>query len=637
MRAIKGRRTHRAAVRGALARGVTALVASFWLGSCGRVSDDGLSPADSVLNRALEQDDLAAAERALRSGANPNANLGVGTVLAKAVMSNDPALVGLVLKAGADPNLCPPDTWCPLTGALHAVHVDSTRINQDADRDTIAALLLRAGADPNGSPNDPSSPLQRAIELGRTRIATLLIEAGASPQGRAPKDGPLPAALKRGDHAMVRRLVAARTKLDPDPVLLKEIASNGDAESLDVALGLTRESTAGGECDLTAALAAATEKDCAECVRLLLAAGARYTLLEQYSSSFSTTWFEVIGKAGPTVLEVYAGNGLDPRAVDADNTTLLHFAAGLGKADSVKWLVSRGVPVDAPQATTLRTPLMFAAAGGYVEAVKALLDVGASAALHDAWGKTPKMLAAQVETRTAAYDEVVRLLHARGAVEYTGAQLPPSKYDAEVAGREHNDVTAGFYTQLPFLKPGLRFFGVYASRPSPNSVPVPIQIPARLTPAPGMLYAVLPDRSVLKLTRPDDIRTLGVQLRSEDDALRLVRVYTDPSYAHQMLLRAQFDTPQYSELSEDGGCYMLTGWEGPRNPVVVRDESADGAHYIVTRYVIPLAKLPSIGSQVKLDEIVRTTERVQPDGAYSVKTEVIKAPGVVLRYGCALL
>jgi ankyrin repeat protein len=399
---------------------MAAVVASIWLLSCGRATEYGrpdndgstqsaLTPAERALNAALERDDVAAAARALQAGADPNANLFVGTVLAKAVLSNDPVLVETVLKAGANPNLCPRDTWCPMTTALHADHADSPQSNEDANRNRIAALLLRAGADPNGTPNDSPNPLQLAIERDRSEIATLLIDAGASVQGRAPKTGPLPVALKRGNHALVHRLLAAGATLDRDPELLEEIAKNSDAESLEVALDLMHKSLRRG--DLTTSLGVATFEDCAECVRLLFAVGARYSLHD---------WFDLIGGTSAAVLDVYAAHGLDPRALDEDNATLLHEAAASGKADSVKWLLAHGVPVDAKERDSLRTPLMVAAEGGNIEAVKVLLDAGANPKLQNAAGKTPKALAAQALQRTPAHDEVVRLLQARGADDNVG-------------------------------------------------------------------------------------------------------------------------------------------------------------------------------------------------------------------------
>lgn len=397
---------HRSPKATSFGRTLATIIASVWLVACARApgssppdndapADSALSPADSALNTALERDDPAAAQRALQSGANPNANLFVGTALAKAVLSNDPVLVELMLKAGADPNLCPRDTWCPMTTALHADRTGSPQPNEEANRNRIAALLLRAGANPNGTANDAPSPLQLAIDRDRSQIATLLIDAGASVQGRAPKTGPLPVALKRGNHVLVQRLIAAGATLDPDPDLIEEIANNADPESLKVALDLMHKSLPRG--DLTTALGVATFEDCAECVRLLFAAGARYSL---------RNWFDLIGGTSAAVLDVYASHGLNPRASGEDNSTLLHQAAASGKADSIKWLVAHGVPIDAKERDSHRTPLMVAAESGNVAAVKLLIDAGANPKLQDRRARRrkcsqPKQISARRLTKTS--------------------------------------------------------------------------------------------------------------------------------------------------------------------------------------------------------------------------------------------
>ena len=150
------------------------------------------------------------------------------------------------------------------------------------------------------------------------------------------------------------------------------------------------------------------------------------------------------------------------------------------------------------------------------------------------------------------------------------------------------------------------------------------------------MYAVLPDRNVIQLARPDDVLTLGIQLQSKDDALQLVRFYTEPG----SWVRAKFERMGYWELPEDDSCRTLTGWNGSRKPVVVREATADGTHYVVTRHMIPNAKRASFwpGGTVAVDEIVRVTEHVRLDGAYSIKkTEALAVPGVVLRDRCHLL
>lgn len=69
--------------------------------------------------------------------------------------------------------------------------------------------------------------------------------------------------------------------------------------------------------------------------------------------------------------------------------TLLHVAVGRGSLDEVRWLVARGLDVNA-RGEFHETPLFVAAQAGHREIHDALLEMGADAGIPDYMGVLPR-------------------------------------------------------------------------------------------------------------------------------------------------------------------------------------------------------------------------------------------------------
>lgn len=80
--------------------------------------------------------------------------------------------------------------------------------------------------------------------------------------------------------------------------------------------------------------------------------------------------------------------GVSVRDRDATGHIPILVAARDGKAEMVTLLASHGVPVDDPIYSNGRRPLYYASEGGHLDAVRALLDLGATIDALDTFGHT---------------------------------------------------------------------------------------------------------------------------------------------------------------------------------------------------------------------------------------------------------
>jgi hypothetical protein len=127
-------------------------------------------------------------------------------------------------------------------------------------------------------------------------------------------------------------------------------------------------------------------------------------------------------------------------AIAAEPGDDLRAAARKGQTDQVASLLSRGVPIDAPDRDG-RTALMIAAQRGHAATVKLLLDKGAKADARDKQGDTAYSLAL-----LNGRDEVLRVLPRRDPVRvqlevvtapdnvYSSCAMPPQQLEKQIAG-----------------------------------------------------------------------------------------------------------------------------------------------------------------------------------------------------------
>lgn len=406
--------------------------------------------------------------------------------------------------------------------------------------------------------------------------------------------------------------------------------------------------------ELTAALAEATWTECAVCAGLLLDAGARYDLRENYRTGYSSSWAHLIGTASPETLRAYLDHGLDLRYVDIkDQSTFLHTAADFGNADSVRWLIAHGNRVDARDKDS-RTPLMLAAEKGHVEVVKALLAAKADVALRDNSSRTAKWLAANAGNGEKVehpewYKEIMRLLEVNGAREYVGKRLPFSYASWRASLEPQRDATDGFYKALPFVRPNIRFFAVDDMAFGRVLDSVLGDRPRKLN-----VFAVLPGKNfeVMRVSDTSVFPRLGLQVHTAADALKLVQFISDPGRSYSWS-GYSFQDIDFRALPHGDDCIevspeplMKAGVSDPvaRGPLV----SSGTPYFEVIRYVIPASfRVSSIRNSVRtrlsgdanysLSSVVKVVERVTTDGRYSVTRETVPTPGLTISPLCHIL
>ena len=124
----------------------------------------------SAMRLAIQDDDLAALERVIHRGANPNAVDADGDAVLLDVRKA--AMVAALARLGANVNVRDPDDGS--TPLIHAV--------SDGDVERVR-VLLAAGADVHAATTHGYTALSGAIDGNRTEIAALLRAAGADAQG----------------------------------------------------------------------------------------------------------------------------------------------------------------------------------------------------------------------------------------------------------------------------------------------------------------------------------------------------------------------------------------------------------------------------------------------------------------------
>lgn len=202
----------------------------------------------------------------LRRGATPNA-VGDGgtTAVYAAALRDDSVIVGLLLEAGADPNLesAGDGEGTPLCAASSWGHSAAVRelLAHDADPNqreagvggsagytpllwasrgghhVTARMLLEAGADPNAEA-DGDTPLLFAVEHGSVAVVRLLLDNGADP-GVANGAGRRPLEIAEGwaasdVEAELRRRAGAE---EGQEIHCSRVQRPGDADAIVLEVG----------------------------------------------------------------------------------------------------------------------------------------------------------------------------------------------------------------------------------------------------------------------------------------------------------------------------------------------------------------------------------------------------------------
>jgi ankyrin repeat protein len=285
-------------------------------------------------------------------------------------------LTRLLLDHGADPNDGEVTYHAPETddNAALKVLVDTGKLTADSlatmllrkadwhDSDGIK-FLLEHGADPNLMTHWGFTALHQALRRDNA-LANIeaMLEHGADTTS-----------VTRQDHRSAAEIAARRGRSD----VLELFERRGIAVQFH---GFERLIAACAKANVPQ-VRAITEREADLVEQLKLEGG---TLLAQFAGNGNTPGVRALLDLGVDVRALYKeGDGYFGIAKDS---TALHVAAWLARHDTVKFLIERGAPVDAPDAPG-RTPLALAVracvdsywqARRSPESVQALLEAGAS-------------------------------------------------------------------------------------------------------------------------------------------------------------------------------------------------------------------------------------------------------------------
>ena len=205
----------------------------------------------------------------------------------------------------------------------------------------------------------------------------VVLTAAVADVSAAGKDLRLVEAVKSGQRAAVRTLVQQKADLNA------------------------------AESDGATALHWAAERDDLETAALLLGAGAR----PDVANDFGVTPLALACTNGSAALvDLLLRSGADPNASLPSGETPLMTAARTGNAAVVSSLLERGVAVNAQERSRGQTALMWAAAEGHANIVRLLLQHGADVKASSKAGFTALLLAAR-----DADEETSRILLEAGA------------------------------------------------------------------------------------------------------------------------------------------------------------------------------------------------------------------------------
>lgn len=402
-------------------------------------ADANAAQADgtTALHWAAWRDDLQAARLLVKAGADVTARNRYGvTPLSLAATNGDAGMISLLLEVGADPKATLPGGETVLMTAARTGKLDAV------------SALLDAGADPNAAEDSGQTALMWAAAEGHMAVVNKLIEAGGDL--RAAVDSgftPFFFAVREGRIGVVEALLEAGVDVN-EPFSPRKPSRKGPP----VGTGALRLAVTNAHFELAAHLLDAGadpneivpgysllhlitnvrqpgigDNDPApqgsgsmtslELVRRLVAAGADVNARMTKHVNFGNTrlhrdkatpFFLAAGTADAPLLRLLIEIGADPSIPNAENTTPLIAATGVGTRspgedpgteeevlETVELLLELGADVNAVDDHG-ETPMHGAAYKNLPKVVRLLADRGADIAVWNKpneWGWTPLVIA----------------------------------------------------------------------------------------------------------------------------------------------------------------------------------------------------------------------------------------------------
>ena len=258
-------------------------------------------------------------------------------------------------------------------------------------------LLAWSTYEPPRNINTESTPLHNAAASGDVAKVELLLSKGVSVDIRSniTKATPLHFASWKGRYETAKRLIEKGADVNA--------TTKWGATPIHYASGLNSPVGLNPPCQPSSGLS----EGHFQVARLLLGSGASAAHRDGHGN---TALGEAASANDVDIARLLIDNGADLNAREVQYTPLDR--AAVRGPDVAILLVARGAEVNEPETITKETPLHAAAACGYIEVVRVLLQHGANTEAVDQFGNTPLDLTEQAEkyTNNDNFSEILRLL-----------------------------------------------------------------------------------------------------------------------------------------------------------------------------------------------------------------------------------
>jgi len=272
-----------------------------------------------------------------------------------------------------------------------------------------AVICIIAGAAPIFA-QSPKDSLANLIQAGDHKAALAKIRAGADVNEAQP-DGtrPIHWAVYRVDYEVLDALIAKKAKVDVTNEFgsspLTEAAKVADTRMLKALLGAGARPDSANQ-DGETALMLAIKTGELPAIEMLIKAGANVNNVEKFHNQTPLMWAADAPKNAGEIVKLLLSKGasVKPRALYRDwesqitsepraqyrpvgGLTALLYAARGGCLDCVEALIGAGADINLPTPEGA-TPLMLALDNDHNDVAKLLLDRGANPNVWDWWGRT---------------------------------------------------------------------------------------------------------------------------------------------------------------------------------------------------------------------------------------------------------